>query len=262
MGEKKRRLDRMKREHPQCIYCGGIRPTETIDHMPPAILFNGKLRPKGLEMPACQQCNNSTGSAEQIVALITRFASEDETGRWHNEFVEIMNAVRRNHPGLVESMMPSLRERRTFLKKRGYRLGIDATAAEFPLVKLSDQRITDAFTLFGRKLASAIHFNYTQIIVPPDGWIFVRSYSNVELAEKGIPDNLLSDMSDITTLKQGDWHVVDQFVYRYVISHDGLLSKIIAGFRHGFGIAMLVNASKERDEAFFYDGKYTFPPFS
>ena len=36
--------------HPWCIYCGGIYPANTIEHMPPIAMFDGKKRPKGLEI--------------------------------------------------------------------------------------------------------------------------------------------------------------------------------------------------------------------
>jgi hypothetical protein len=67
MGEAKRNL----RAHAAiladaagCIYCAGENVATTIEHMPPISLFEGRQRPKGLEFPACQPCNNGTGHSD------------------------------------------------------------------------------------------------------------------------------------------------------------------------------------------------------
>jgi hypothetical protein len=63
MGEAKRKRRRhaaVLAAHPWCIYCGGIHPADTIEHMPPIAMFDDRQRPRGLEFSTCRECNNGT----------------------------------------------------------------------------------------------------------------------------------------------------------------------------------------------------------
>ena len=57
---------------PGCIYCAGAAIATTIEHMPPISLFEGRQRPKGLEFPACEACNNGTGHSDLVAAMLAR----------------------------------------------------------------------------------------------------------------------------------------------------------------------------------------------
>src|SRR5436309_9558979 len=62
------------KQHPMCCFCGGQTSAATIDHQPARILFPDKLRPKGLEFPACTICNRQTSADEALLAFVCRFA--------------------------------------------------------------------------------------------------------------------------------------------------------------------------------------------
>jgi hypothetical protein len=64
------RSHRRKWEGKSCVLCGGHRPAETWEHAPPIVIFRAKLRPKGLEAPACQRCNNGTSEFDQAVTFL------------------------------------------------------------------------------------------------------------------------------------------------------------------------------------------------
>jgi len=52
MGEAKRRRklrEKILEANPMCIYCGGVTPAKTVEHIPAKIVFNRKQRPKGLD---------------------------------------------------------------------------------------------------------------------------------------------------------------------------------------------------------------------
>lgn len=51
---------RLLRVHPYCCFCGGTVPAVSLDHQPARIMFPDRLRPKGLEFPACETCNAQT----------------------------------------------------------------------------------------------------------------------------------------------------------------------------------------------------------
>jgi hypothetical protein len=67
---------------PYCIYCGGEVPAVSIDHVPPRAMFRGRRRPKGLEFASCKNCNEGTGRADLVAALLSRVAPDagDEEG--------------------------------------------------------------------------------------------------------------------------------------------------------------------------------------
>jgi len=59
---------------PWCIYCGGSQPADTIEHMPPVMMFIRKQRPKGLEFPSCRECNNGTSKSDLVASLLGRLS--------------------------------------------------------------------------------------------------------------------------------------------------------------------------------------------
>src|SRR5262249_17535445 len=114
MGEGSRRRRVMAEQlkaQPWCIYCGGVNPAPTIDHMPPTVIFDRRHRPRGLEFSACEDCNFGSRLAEQVVGLISRMYPNppDETAR--QDLKRLMREVGNNHPGLFEEMVPTEAQR-------------------------------------------------------------------------------------------------------------------------------------------------------
>ena len=79
MGEAKFRRGRLKDRllvpGALCTYWGGRAAAETIDHMPPITIFDGRQRPAGLEFPSCSACNSGSRAAEQVIGLISRVSA-------------------------------------------------------------------------------------------------------------------------------------------------------------------------------------------
>jgi hypothetical protein len=61
---------------PYWIYCGGEVPAVSIDHVPPRAMFRGRRRPKGLEFASCKNCNDGTGRADLVAALLSSVAPD------------------------------------------------------------------------------------------------------------------------------------------------------------------------------------------
>lgn len=53
-----------------CALCGGMRPAVNPEHSPPKVMFQGKDRPIGHEVPACERCNNGSGALDQLAAFV------------------------------------------------------------------------------------------------------------------------------------------------------------------------------------------------
>jgi hypothetical protein len=76
MGEASRKNSTTQRfiaEYPWCCFCAGLRPAVTREHMPPKSLFDGSHRPDKLVMPACDDCNRATSTADLTVSLVSRW---------------------------------------------------------------------------------------------------------------------------------------------------------------------------------------------
>jgi hypothetical protein len=89
---------------PGCIYCAGAAIATTIEHMPPISLFEGRQRPKGLEFPACEVCNNGTGHSDLVAAMLARTWPNSHMQR--KDVRKILRAISNNVPGLLQEMNP------------------------------------------------------------------------------------------------------------------------------------------------------------
>src|SRR5215212_9967475 len=85
-----------------CIYCG--EQADTIEHMPPRMMFRGKQRPKGLEFPSCRGCNSGTSQSDIVASLIGRLSPDPTTQVEADEFKKLLVSVHQNVPGLLEEM--------------------------------------------------------------------------------------------------------------------------------------------------------------
>ena len=65
--------------HPWCIYCGEIHSADTIEHMPPIAMFDGRQRPKGLEFLTCRDCNNGTRLSDMAASVLGRAYPDAQT---------------------------------------------------------------------------------------------------------------------------------------------------------------------------------------
>jgi hypothetical protein len=262
MGEKKRRSERFRSANPTCCFCGGQNDTETIDHQPAAIFFDGRQRPKGLEVPACRKCNNRTGKSEQVAALVARLYPDPVGEESEKETKSLFRAIRNNNPGLLEEMVPTVRDQRRFMRDQlGLIPGIHGTPSEVRIINASGPILADAMADFGKKMALALHYHHTKIIVPSAGWINVRWYPNAQVQKGTIPKEFLDLLEPhAITLRAGSFSVEDQFSYRIACSNDGNLSAFYASFRLSFALIGMVACEPTDD--FAVDGSKSFHPFS
>ncbi len=236
MGQAKNRrglLGALKDVQPYCIYCGGNTIATTIDHMPPITIFDLRERPKGLEFPACTDCNSGSTGAEQIAGLISRMISSSKAEEARHETKRMMNHIANNHPGLLTEMMPSLKERIYF------RVQQKIPSDRHPL-KTDGPIINAALNRFAAKLALALHYHLLQVPLPATGQIAVCWYSNFALSRQRTEFDFIRDLGPATTLRQGTKDVADQFSYRSSAWPEENTSVHFALFRQSFGIQAAV----------------------
>lgn len=243
MGEanlKKKRRAAYFKEHRYCCFCGGKKTADTIDHVPSRQTFILKRRPKGLEVPACYNCNQKTKNAEQVAALMARLYPDPQNNLEKEELRKLFKAVNNNNSGLLQELQPSWQQRYDFEKSNLYPPGLGGPLnAKGPL-------LNEAMQLFGVKLCLALHYKKTGKIVPEEGGCMIRWFSNYERDTNQIPQNLLSLFSEHETLRQGTWNVEEQFGYSWAIAENGSPAAYFAGFRQSFAVAGFVYDDRDK----------------
>jgi hypothetical protein len=231
MGEAKRKLRAhaaILADEPGCIYCAGENVATTIEHMPPVVAFEGRQRPKGLEFPACQACNNGTGHSDLVAAMLARSWPDTNSDLQKNEVKKILAAVANNVPGLIQEMIPG----RAAEKLARKRLNIPNAAHPF---RAGPMLIRHILT-FAAKLGFALHYEINGTPIPSDGGVLVMWFSNVQALNGQIPQELFDLLPSPKTLQQGAKSVGEQFQYSHATAERGHML-YFASFNTSFAVA-------------------------
>ena len=241
MGEAKDRLNlsrRIRLEQPQCIFCGGVRPSETVDHYPPIVMFDRRQRPKDLLFGACKGCNEGSRKADLIAAFLSRIFPDSDSELVRAEVSRLAKKVL-NIPGFADEVYPEWNQ-------LGVLSRLGGTAHALPswhfLRINSGPIVSGAMEIFGCKLALAMHYATTGQIIPPEGAIAATWYSNLQAFQGELPVEFLQLLGPGRTLTQGKFEVSRQFRVASVVGENGRLSGHFAVFREAFGIVMFAAA--------------------
>ncbi len=202
MGEAKSRLSfsrRIQRQQPFCVYCGGNFPSADIDHVPPICLFDARQRPKEPVVSVCKTCHEGTRQMDQIVSFISRFYPDPKTELQRLEAREAIRAVFKNYPALPLELGN----------------GEDYGDVGFAL-RGNGPILSSVMTRFAARIGFALYYITLKRIIPINGAVFVRWYSNADAFDGKLPNELISFLGPERTLEQGQFNVRDQFTYSYV----------------------------------------------
>lgn len=239
-GEKRSRLSATKRfieQYPHCCFCAGTRPAATREHMPPKSLFDASYRPDKLVMPACDECNRGTSTADLTAAVVSRWAystNEVELSDQHR----LIQRLRKQAPEVVNEWVdesgPSLNIRgRQHLREHGVPVP-DHT--EVVTVGLETIR---QLTLFAHKVTLALYFEHFRRPLAGNA-AYSAHWRTKEEMHRGVPVSLLERLPKHGTLTQGTWNTLETFEYRHDFNlADGLLG-FLARFRFGLFVAGFV----------------------
>jgi hypothetical protein len=235
---KKRSYGDLLTKCPFCIYCGGNVPATTVDHMPPAICFRWKHRPKGLEFSSCAICNNGASRADYVAGLVSRFYEPNEETDYVGELAEMFKSLSTNVPGLLEEMKMGRGAEKIAMKRLP--AGFQGRG-----VKVGGPIMSKHMQVFSLKMGLAMHFSATQRPLNENGIITVRWYTNYEKFTGDFPDEIMSIFQEPVTLVNGKKHVSDQFQYSCQVSEDGNFGVYFASFRSSFSVFALVSQDKD-----------------
>jgi hypothetical protein len=222
------------KEHPWCIYCGGVHPANTIEHMPPIAMFDGRQRPKGLEFPTCRECNNGTRLSDKVASLLGRVYPDARP----DELKRLLRGVANNVPGLLEEMQ---------VDQVGQELAhrnISSMPSGAGVLRADGPILTHHIGVFGAKLGLALHYEAHRSPVPPAGGVQPMLFTNVSHLRGEIPIDLIKLLPAPRTLKQGKREVSEQFQYSWGLTEEGRHSFFFATFRYSFAIGAVTASDR------------------
>jgi hypothetical protein len=213
---------------PGCIYCAGAAIATTIEHMPPISLFEGRQRPKGLEFPACEACNNGTGHSDLVAAMLARTWPDANSQTQRKDVAKIFKAIDNNVPGLLQEMNPGRAAEKLARKQHNLSADLHPLRADGPI-------LTHHILTFAAKLGFALHYDAKGSPIPTAGGALVMWFSNLQAMRGQIPSSLFDMLPSPSTLQQGTKSVAEQFKYSYATGErDHML--YFATFNNGFAV--------------------------
>jgi hypothetical protein len=236
MGEakqKRRAHAAILERYPFCIYCGDA--AETIEHMPPIQMFRLRDRPKGLEFPACRECNNGTGDSDLVASLMGRIYPDTKLEIARSEIKRLLAAVGNNVPGLLQEMQVGAGGQK--LARRS----IPNMPANTAVLRADGPILQHHMLTFGAKLGFALHFETLGTRVPDEGGVQPFYFKKFSAPRGEQPREVIDILPDRRTLMQGTKHVSDQFTYSSVSTEEKRHNVFYAVFNDSFSI-MAVSA--------------------
>lgn len=256
MGNKRKKREKFLAEHKYCCFCGGGTPSKEEDHFPSRALFDNRQWPEGYVFPTCVYCNRITRKEETIVAFISRLYAVSENDIHIKDFEKYAKSLEYNYPGFLQRMFPTTINIRNAVKKYDIKLPKGQAKSEAPLVNLEDPIIDRAIRIFGRKLLLALYYKHAGMILPQEGGVVLRWYTNLQVENGEIPPEMKSILSNIPPLVRCKTSLGDQFAYAYGITDCKGGSAYIINFRKSFSLVGFVYSSASRlsrvDEAEVY----------
>lgn len=214
MGEKKKRLQTFKDQHPVCCFCNGSAVTETIEHAPPRIFMVGSQRPKGLEFPACRRCNGGTSHLDQAVSFIAysggleNLIKNNSDAHWDKVFKGVAN----NYPEVIGYLTGPSSPKKVNLK---------GSMREVVEVSFDPRLRTEWVFPWIAKMGFALWYEHSGCVADEDLWLQPLWLTNCPIIkDPNLPARLFPAGFHVVPFKQGRNDFSSQFHYRFAINHE------------------------------------------
>jgi hypothetical protein len=176
------------------------------------------------------------------MAMISRFYPEGRNNAEKEEMNSIIKAVRKNYPGVIPELLPSSE----VIRRYSSRWWSGAWARP---VWLGGPLVNSCAEVVARKLFSALHYKEFNKIIPAEGGIMSRWYSNADRLDNKLPNELISMMSKKALIQRAKRDLSDQFSYTSFKVVDGELSAYFVAFRKAFAMLGFVEMDASLFEA-------------
>jgi hypothetical protein len=243
---------------PACSLCGGDRQTVSREHMPPRALFENKHRPDKLVMPACEECNKGTSTADLVASIISRWGYEITTHA-RADHAKLAAQIKIQAPELVhEWMSVDATERQLQARAHLARYGVNAPPdASFAAIGPLTIR---QLNVFAHKVALALYFEHCSRPLTNGGRVQAIWKTKEDFYQNGVPQELLGIMGKYNALTQGRWNTAETFEYRYDLNTAEGLFGCFVRFRQGlFVLGFAVEDGRTLIDNPDLDGKWIAP---
>jgi hypothetical protein len=238
MGEARRKKSATQKfiaEHPECCFCAGIRRACTREHMAPKAMFDGSHRPDKLVMPACDECNRGTSTADLTAAIVSRWGyllSQKE----RVDHQKLVHRIGKQAPELRKEWAKPVNrvQARAHLEKHDVLVPADAG-----MVSIGPLTIRQ-LNVFAYKFALGLYFEHFRTFLPDTGRVAAFWRTKEDFGRAGIPTMLLEMMKQYGTLEQGKWNTREVFEYRYEINESDGLFACLGRFRGNLFVTGMV----------------------
>lgn len=190
--------------------------------------------------PACGPCNGLTRKDEIIISMVSRMYPNPADTTAQAESTAAIRNAERNFPGLLESMKPKAYDVRKFLRERGSRSPEGTFLDEAPLLRVGGAVVSHAIERYGIKLGCALHYKRHNKIISHQGTILVKWFTNVQMIDGEIPDQILQLLDSGPNLIRSRKILNDQFSYGSATTHNGDAGVHFAIFRQSFAIVTFI----------------------
>lgn len=202
MGSRKQKKQAFLENHPFCCFCGGQTRSDEPDHIPSRAIFLKRQWPDGYEFPSCKKCNSISRHDEQVVAMLSRLYPGPDTVDKAKEVSERIRAVAHNYPEILEEMKARPEQVQNTLEKYKMQKPDGVALTDLPFLSVRGPLINNAVANFGRKLFLALHYKHTIKILPKEGGIAIRWYSNLQVENDEIPREFAPLVSGFPNLER------------------------------------------------------------
>jgi hypothetical protein len=235
MGEasrKSRKGSQIVAAEARCIYCPS--PATELEHMPPRVMFQGKDRPGAMEFGSCKACNNGTGGADVVAAVISRLHPDHGEGSWQDkEIRKLIRPLDKFAPGVREEISSGKHER-GWIRRGGFGLMQPAV-----LVHADGPRLKAYLTIFAAKFAMALYREHVGVALGLDGAVWCQFQLNAGLTQEDV-DARVAILPGYETLRQGRKKVGDQFLYRFNTDERSVVAAV-AQFHRGLWLTVFAS---------------------
>ncbi|MDH0117218.1 hypothetical protein N7379_22285 [Rhizobium pusense] len=242
MGARKNKLAKFLSAHTHCYFCG--EEATTIDHVPSRECFLGRVGPEGYEFPACKNCNNSAGRAEQTVALYRHCTDFTEDERGKPQVRKLLDGLRNNSPTRMPIMDVTVNQKRRIARQSGISLSPGQTYAGLPIIGIN-RDVHDDFATFSRRLTCALFYKHLGKVLPSTHMVKTQWMQFIHKKAEEIVEDITKDMPHLTHTGRINTNIGQQFSYRWYAEGQTETFIFIAQFAMAFFIIGLASRSNE-----------------
>lgn len=225
-----------------CVLCGGLRKAESAEHAPPTVLFHGKSRPRGLEVPACERCNGGSSVLDQLVTMVA-MSSDPEAifnPRGLSDYqLKIIAGTAHNAHLVTRGGSPLIYRRSGPISV----LDDDGNPTHTAHAVELDPKVSEGIARWAAKQTLALWYIHTELIASH------RSTINVDiLTNAAKPDSqfeaMIAAMGPEMSLGAGAEAKHDEFSYRIVTYPERGIGIVFTQYHGGMAFISVLNDSR------------------